>query len=220
MTTVLDVREIKEEIAVKLRNADIFTTTQRSVTTTTATGSFSGDSTFVINKTDVKNIRSITVAGTPLVFGTEYSVDYDFLDTTIKCKITFVAAQTGNYSIPYDHGPDKIFPDLPRTDLSISSFPRIAIDVIGSNTAEIEIGAGNNLTAISFSVIVYDDNSEDIEDYLKAIWTFFIANKKNFYHLVFITKLATGPLLPFTEGRQKVMQKSMDFLAPFNLETA
>lgn len=220
MVTVNDYAEIKEELVVFLRNQDIYTTTQRGVTTTTATGTWSSATSQLINKTNVRNIRSITVDGTPLAFGTDYTVDYSFSDTTIKCKISLVAAQTGDYIITYDYGTDKIFPSLAKNELTISSFPRIGIHIIGDANSDIDMPGDMEESVISFTVAVYDKKTNAIDATLKLIRAAFIGNKKAFYYLTYVRRLSTGPLLPFNLAKGgKVYLRAIDYLSPYNFET-
>jgi len=222
MTSVVDLREVKEELAVSLKNADILTITQRGVTTATDTGTFAADSTHLIAVSTVRNIRSITVGGSPLAFGTDYSVDYDYDDAgTIKCQITFVAAQTGAYSIPYDFGADeRIFVGFPKNTRKISDFPVIGMDIIGADSNDIEITGSTERLNLTLTIIVYDKKVEDIEGYIKSIKEHIIANKKSFFHLAYIRLLAMGNIGLFSEGnKQKVFQRNIDYLAPFNYET-
>ena len=116
------------------RNSDIMTVSERGVTTIAATGTFAADSSFLIVRTNVKNVRSVVVGGDTLVLGTDYDYDTDFLDTTIKTKITFTVAQTGAYTITYDYGTDKIHADYPRDDLKLTSYPRIAVILLADNS--------------------------------------------------------------------------------------
>jgi len=216
----LDIKQIKQELVVFVRNQDIFTTTQRAVTTTSATGTFSADSDLVIDVTNIKNIRSVTVGGVLLSFGSDYQVDYMYLDTTIKCKITFTVAQTGAYTIPYDYGADKIFPDFPKTKLSISSFPRIAVDIISMQTSP--GGFGNVYQSIfTFTVVVYDKTISDLTDYITKIRTVFIENRTSFYYMnSLVNPLSLGPLItmPLEKGKDKIMQQNIDFESVFNYE--
>lgn len=216
----LDWNGIKEEITVYLRNSDIYTITQRSVTTATATGTFASTSSLLINRTNVKNIRSITVVTTELTFGTDYTVDYWYNDSgTRKCKITFVAAQTGAYSIPYDYGSDLIFEGRPRVDLTLSSFPRLAVEVLGDDTSDADIGGDTEESNISFAITVFDDDSDDIDSALKSVRTKMLEYKKSFYYLKYVHRLNTGPLLPFVLSKGKVDQKAINYMSNFNFET-
>ena len=219
MTNIIDPKDIKAEVVYWLRNSDIFTVTQRSVTTTTATGTFAVDSTYSIAVTNIKNIRSIVVGSTTLTYGTDYTYDTDFLDTTIKTKITFTAAQTGDYTITYDYGSDKIFPDFPRADLTIDSFPRIGFDII--NMPSTPGGFGNvNITEVNISIIVYGLDTDDIQDWIKTIRTNLITDQLNFYNLFVVRPTLVGPAIksPTELGRDKVFQQNIDLIGEWNYE--
>jgi len=216
----IDIWEIKKEWVFFLRNQDIFTTTQRDVTTATETGTFAADDEFIINRTNVKNIRSVTVDGNVLSYGIDYNVDIDYLDTTIKCRITFTTDQTGDYTIVYDYGSDKIFPDFPRDDLTLSSFPRIGADVI-STTSELLDMDGTLVTAVSITTIVYTERLKDLANYITDISTSLQANKRNFYYIgKFVYKISVGPILKIPEeiSLDKIFQQNIDIRGILNFE--
>lgn len=218
--TIFDQATVLEEVTVALRNADILTTTQRSVTTTSATGTLSSATSLLINSSSVKNVRSVTVATVVLSFGSDYTVDYDYNDAgTYKCKITFSTAQSGAYSVSYDYGTDKIFYDYPRSDLKLSSFPRIAVGFIDVSS---EVGGmGNvNLNRYDLSVVVYDSDPDAIRAYIKSIRTWVVNNQNSLYYLKVIKPVLVGPLVPsnFEKLYDKVFQQNLDFTSRFNLE--
>lgn len=216
MTSVIDIYDVREELVFTLRNADILSTSERNVTTYTDTGTFSADSTHTVGNspTQLKNVRSITVAGSPLSF----SDDYTYVTNT--GVITFTSPQTGAYSIQYDSGTDKIFSDFPKTNLSVSSFPRIAVDVIGMNTVTSDVGANTNMTELSLTINVYSPSTKDIDTYITSIKTHFIQNKKTFSYLDFVEIRGVGNLREFIPGQQKIFMRNIDYYAPFNLEEA
>ena len=207
---LIDYWKIKQELTVLVRNGDIFTITQRGVTTQQDTGTFSTTSTHTLatTPTTVKNVRNIEVGSADLTLWTDYSVNYD------TGVITFVAAQTGAYVIDYDTGStDKIFPDFPKTELKISSFPRISLDILDVST---EIGGFGNVNKnnIDFTVIVYATSIEDINNYLTAIRSLFINNRADLrQQLGIIRPIRTGPILtsPNIHKGTKVFQQNIDF---------
>lgn len=217
--TVLDIGAIKEELVVFLRNQDILSISERGVTTKEDTGTFVAQITHLINKPNVKNIRSISVGANELTFGTDYTVDYYYDDSgTIKCKITFNTAQTGGYSINYDYGTDKIWPDFPRDDLSISSYPRIGVDIISITTAPFGVGGNTDISNILFSVRVYGDPTSNLNTYMTSIRTAFLTERKNFYNLGFIKPVGVGPLIEDGK-RQQILSQNIDFMSMFNVES-
>jgi len=216
MTNVIDPEEILKEVTVFIRNSDALSTTIRNVTTATATGTFAADTYLDISVSNVKNIRSITVGGVLKTRYTDYTVNYNY--STTKTRITFIAAQTGVYSIPYDYGTDKIFPDYPKSELKISNFPRVAIDVLSIATDAGGLG-NTNLSQITFSVTAYASKKNDIMDYIRNIRTAFIENQLNFYYLgSYIRPILTGPLIVTEDARDKIFQQNIDFVAPVNYE--
>lgn len=218
MTTVIDYKKIKDEIVMILRNGDVFTITERGVTTTTDTGSWSSISTHLINVNNIKNIRSITVDAIPLTFGTDYTYNIDYNDVgTKKCQITLNTAQTGSYVITYDYGIDKIYPDYPRTDLTISSYPRISVGIIGDTSSEESADGSIKEASVSLSISAYDENAENVEDYLKSVRTILLANQKLLYYSKYLYRLASGPLVQF--GNYKIQTRNIDYLSVYNLET-
>lgn len=216
--TYLNFKKIKQELITFIRNSDIFTVTQRSVTTETLTGTFTSTTEHIIDRTNIKNIRSIKVGITTLTYGTDYDYDVNFLQTTIKTKITFTVAQTGTYEIVLDYGTDKIFPDFPRNDLTITSFPRIGLDVV--STLSNPGGLGKVIqNEFSFTVVFYDFKQEDIDDYISLLREKFIDKWDMFYYLKgVIYPLSVGPLIKSTYGQDKIMQKNVDFKVILNFE--
>lgn len=218
MTEVIDTKLVRQELVVFLRNQNIFTTTQRGVTTQSDTGTFASDSshTLATAPTTARNVRSIVIASVTKKLGTDYTVDY----TT--GVITFTSAQTGDYTISYDTGgTPKVYPDFPRDDLKISAFPRIGLDIITIPSSA--GGLGNvNVSDISFTVVVYDKKSEDISDYITAIRTAFITAQTSFYYMgIYVKPTSIGPILksPREKGKDKILQQNIDFVSKFKYET-
>jgi len=218
---VLSIQKIKNEWVYFLRNSDVFSISQRNVSTTTATGTFSSATSYSIPVTNIKNIRSITVDSTSLSYITDYIYDIDFLDTTIKTKITFTTAQTGAYVITYDYGTDKIYPDFPRSDLTISSFPRMGFDII--NIASNVGGFGGvNLNKVSLGTIIYAPKTEDLQAYIDSLRLAIFNAKLSFNYLgKYVRIVTTGPIITSERetGKDKIFQQNIDVVGDFNIES-
>ena len=213
----MDITKIKQEQVVFLRNQNIFTITQRGVTTTTQEATISAATEITIAKTTVKNIRSITVGGTAKALGTDYTADYN--DST-GCVITFGSAQTGASVVTYDYGTDKIYPDFPRDDLTINSYPRIAIDILNAPIDAFGIGGDTFISDVTYTIVVYAKKSGDLDTYIQAIKDAYVSNAKNFYYLSFVKPILIGPTINSTDKQDEIMQKNIDILGMFNVETA
>lgn len=210
---------IKQELVVFLRNADVMTTTLRGVTTTSDTGSWSGATSHLINRSNVRNIRSITVDSSLLVFGTDYTVDYFYNDAgTRKCKITLNASQTGDYSISYDYGYDKIYPDDPQETLTIDDFPQMRVDISGTNTRQ--AGIGNELrTSIMVEVTIYGPSKTDIQNYMTSIRSAMVSAAETFYYAEpYIKPSLTTGIIKNDKFSDKIFQQTAEFEMPYTTE--
>lgn len=213
----LNIQSVKQEQADFLRNNDVFSTTQRGVTTANATGTLSGTKVITISRTNVKNIRSITVGGASKVLGTDWTADYKHAN---GCVITFEANQTGDYVVSHDYGTDSIFPDFPRDDLTINSYPRIAVDILNVSIDAFGVGGSQFISNVALTIVVYDDNSDDLDGYIQTIKDLYVSNAKNFYYLKFVKPTLIGPTINSPDKRDEIMQKNLDILGQFNVDTA
>jgi len=212
----MNIPSIKQEQTDFLKNQDIFTTTQRGVTTVNATGTLSDSDTITISRTNVKNIRSITIATVSKSLGTDYTVDYKH---TNGCVITFESNQTGAYVVSHDYGSDKIYPDFPRDDLTINSYPRIAVEILNVPIDAFGIGGEDFISDVTFTIVVYANKSADLDDYIQTIKDLYVTNAKNFYYLNFIKPILIGPTINSPDKKDEIMSKNIDLVGMFNVDT-
>lgn len=213
--TKTSIFDIKKELLIFLRNSDIISISDRGVTTSTDTGTFTADTSYTVstNPTLLKNIRSIVVGGITLKFGTEYSVNYK------TGEITFIVSQTGAYTIIYDQGStDRIYPDYPQPFLKQKDFPRVALDIISGVSNEFGIGAEITQSEYIMSITFYDKDHEDVEEAIALIRGLLMDNKKNFFYIPFLTVTNMGPLLVSPFGQDKIVQRNQDFMVKFIFE--
>ena len=215
----MDIPKIKQEQVVFLRNNDVFSVAERGVTTATKEGTLSGTDTITISAIAVKNIRSITVGGTPKYVGTDYTVVYP-KKGVVDCVITFGSNQTGDYVVTYDYGSDKIHPDFPRNDLTINSYPRIAVDVINASIEPLGIGGDSFISNVAMTIVIFSNNSDDLDSYVQAIKTLYVSNAKNFYYLNFVKPTLVGPTINSPDKKDEIMQKNIDIQGMFSVDTA
>lgn len=218
---MFDLTKVNYEMAQFLRNANVFTTTQRGVTTASATGTFAAETTLLINRTNVKNVRSVVVAAVTLVYGRDYDVYVNYDDSgTIKCRIVFGSAQTGAYTVSYDYGTDRIFSDYPRQDLTISSFPRIGFDTVDVPITPAGFG-GVDRYEVNMSINVYDLTATAIKGYINTVRSAIFGAKTSFWYIGrYVHVVAIGPILnsPFEMGKDVVMQQNVDVRGEFTYE--
>jgi len=217
---MIDIKKARNELVYFLRNSDIFTTTYRGVTTTTITPTLSSATEYLIDVTNVKNIRSLSVGGTPLRFGFDYYYDTNYLDTTIKTKITFNTAQTGASEIIYDFGSDKIWGDFPKTQLTISQFPRIGLGLVDSPSTPAGL-QGVDVSDLNFTIMCYDLSQNDLNEYIIDMRNKIKLNLHNWYYIGSYVQLKSiGPVIltPKDLGNNKLMSQALDIVGKYNYE--
>lgn len=225
MVTALNEGNIKKEILNTLRNADIFTTTQRSVTTVTDNFTATAGQT-VFNLTyEPRNIRAVTVASVSKY----YFLDYEF-DAVAKTLTLYSGASLNNaVAIQYDYGTtggggDKIYPDFPREDLSLNSYPRIGFQIISIATQPLGLGATHYMSdlVVSFKVTVPADKIstiggvEYLETTKKALRQALLNNQTSFKLFKYIKPTFTSPNIPGQNN--KIISKIEDYMIRFLVE--
>jgi hypothetical protein len=211
----ITLNQIKKEIVNLIRNENIITTTIRGVTTKQDTGTFTNILNYTLATTPLltKNIRSVIVGSNTLKWGRDYTLDFE------TGVITFTSAQTGVYTISYDTGStDRIFPDYPQANLKLNQFPRIAVDIIGSTSNEVGIGASITQSTYNITIICYSKSQEEIEEMVTKVKKLIMDNKKNLHYSAFITPTAQGPILISEFGERKMFQRNQDCQVRFSFD--
>jgi hypothetical protein len=207
---------IKNEFLNFLRNSDIFSTTIRGVTTDTDSGTTSetGAETITLANTGVKNIRAVTYDGDSISLGTDYTIDID------NNQITFLSVVPDKaYTVQYDYGSgDKIYPDYPRTDLVISSYPRLGFDIYGQTTES--GGFGNvNVTSFRFDVNLYATSRKSAEGYIDTLRSKIIDAQTDLYYISYMKPINVRTIEPIDiRGKNKVYMIGFDIESRNNYE--
>jgi virulence-associated protein VapD len=213
--------DIKQELINFVRNQDIISISERGVTTATET--FNGDNTtvnFDLSNTNLKNVREVIVDTVTLSYGTDYSVDFDGSNPG---RITFTTAPstgTNNISVEYDYGnSDRIYPDYPRPDLTLSSYPRIALEISQINSNDFGIGGTDTISNLNIECVIFDVNVKPLEDKTTDLRNAFRTNQKNFYNFQFIHPTLVGPVIKPTDRSDEILNKNLTFQILNEVET-
>jgi hypothetical protein len=219
--TTLSVMNIRNELAHFLRNSDVLSVAVRGVTTISSETfvATSGQTVFSLAHYPVRNVRSLTVNGVAKYYVRDYTVDFSSGVVTLN-----TGASLGvSVIFSYDYGSsDKIFPDFPRDDLTLVSFPRIGVELTSMTTEPIGLGGANHLSTLLFTVIVAVPVNKDVdvaggfgglsdlEATMTLIRTAVSAGAKTFYSFPWISAQSMGPLLKGVND--KVLQQTCDFV--------
>ncbi len=141
--------------------------------------------------------------------------DSDSFGTTITFG-TAPAAGDANIVVSYDYTSDtakteRVYPDFPRTDLTLKHYPRLGIDIIASPSREVGANADLVLTDMFIRTIAYATKTKDVDDMINDIRSDIINNKKNFYNFNLISPVSMGPVDPEPNRHKKVVSRSCDF---------
>jgi hypothetical protein len=223
--STFELENIREEIMHTLRNADIFSTTIRGVTTVTDNITGIAGSTITPTHSTLKNIRSLTITAVNKYFIKDYMINFS------TGVITLVSALSGGEAIVlnYDYGTgDKVYPDMPRSDLTLESFPRIGISLVSPSTEPLGLGGMVHITDYLISIYVWMPvnkvstiagglgGGDDLNDTMSDVRNAIRANAKSFYSFPYITPTSGTPVTVGTN--QKIIQISQDFLVKFMVE--
>ena len=215
-----DLRKLKQELLIFVRNANILTLVQRGATNTTETFNGTGlQFNFdVANGTTIKNVREVQVNAVVQTFGIDYTVDYEDANPG---RVNFIVAPpvgVNNVSIEYEYGTDSIYSDFPRTDLSLKSYPRIGLKVYRSSTESFGIGGTAEIGSWFVRVGVWDEDMRMVDDYLTLIRNAFMTGNKSFYYFQFIDPQETDELRVVGKRHDEIVAKSLLLKIPLQVE--
>lgn len=223
----IDLQNVREELTHFLRNGDVLSIGIRGVSTTTDPFTATlGQTVFTLTNTAVKNIRTCTVATVAKKLFRDFTMNWNTGVLTL-----LVGAGSGDaVSIIYDYGTgDHIYPDLPRSDLKITSYPRVGIELTSITTKPFQLGGITHISEILATVIVWVPankdsavaggfgGTENLNDLMRDIRSVIRANEKGFFTTPYIYPMGTNPMIP-SEDRKNI-QGSQDFNMKFIIET-
>ena len=213
----MNLQKIREELCVFLRNANVISKAQRGVTTYTDTYTALGAQTiFTVTQPGIKNVRSVKKNTIVLSYGGQYEVNYHEGD--VQLSSSTIAGDI--IAIEYDAGEgDKIYPDLPRTDIDLERYPRLGFEDISHNTTEQALNGDLLRTDVLISMVAYADKKDTVLEILSRARNAVIANRKSFFHFCYITPAGVGPMGQSAGRADKIVQKNQDFRIPFIYET-
>lgn len=217
--TVTDIRDIKEELVVWLRNN--ITDPSSRMTAGSIVETADGTQTeFITAHADAANITSVTVSGVAQSFGTDYTTDYKNDTMSGSPSITFNTAPTSGVEIQvnYEYGTPWIFPDYPHVNLSLDNYPRMSIDIIASREEPMGIGGTTTISDYMVSIIAFAKRTEVVDDLLQEARSGLIANMKNFYYFDYIQPTGYGPMGRHPERHDKIFSRNLDGIIKFKVD--
>ena len=226
--TTINLQNLRDELSHFLRYSDILSISVRGVTRTSAEGYVvvvGGEATHTFANVPIRDFKVVTVNSVSKFFLRDYTVN--FVTGTLTWNSSLFEGDV--VAITYDYGSsDKIYPDMPRDDLSLTSFPRVGIELTSLSTEPFGLGGANHISDIVITIIVWasvnKDSSiaggfgglTDLENTMTSIRDVIRNAAKTFYTFPWIYPKGTNPITRSTNN--KVMQHSQDFMIRFRTE--
>lgn len=218
---------MKEEICHSLRTGDVLSISVRGVSAKTDTFTATASQTvFTLTYTNIKNIRSLTVNSVAKYYLRDYTVAWATGVVTLNTGATI----NDPVSIIYNYGSsgDKIYPDLPRDDLTLTSYPRVGIELTSITTQPFGLGGMVHMSDLLITIFAWMPANIDtavsggfggqtaLSTLVYNIRNVIRTNAKSYYTFTYITPAGTGPLLKGEDG--KLLTQSQDFQIKFKTE--
>jgi len=209
---IMDPYKLKEELIIFFRKKLNDPLSRGTIKTNTQSGTGSKVK-FELPDDDVKFIDCIYVNGTLQTNYADYYVNYNDSMQLSNPVVYFLSppASGAIVEIKYSYGTSWIYPDTPRTDLSINSYPRVNVNFISMRTMEDGLGSLGNITDILGSVAVWSSKQNELASIVKDARTLIMQNKKDFHYFKIIIPQSTGPVLTPPNREDKVLQQNQDF---------
>lgn len=219
---VIDDYVVNEELSIFLRNQNILTRAQREVASFSQSFTMNGtDSSVTLTNTNVKNIRSVASNAVVMTNYQNYTVHYEdhYGGTVGTISLTNTPANNVTIAVNGDYGgTDHVHPDFPRADLSMSSYPRVSVEVVDVRTTGGAIGGKAHDNDLMVSVSVFADKKQDIREYARSVRNAILTNNKSFQNFSYIKPMTGGPILKDPERKEKIEQKTDDYIIPHEWE--
>lgn len=218
-TGIIDLFRLKEEIIVWLRKNLTDPKVRGTIKISMQSGTGSKVK-FELPDDDVKYVDHILVDGAIQANYTDYYVDYnDKLQLSNPVVYFLTPPSNGSaVEIKYNHGTSWIYPDIPRVDLGIDSYPRVNVRFVSLRTSEGGLGSGSNITDILGSIMIWSASESELMDMIKNTRTLIMQNKKDFHYFKLMVPQGTGPVLTSPGREEKIIEQTQDFLIQFRLE--
>jgi len=208
----MNLNELIKELVMDLR-ANITDPKNRG---STKTDVFSGDdntTTFTLSELGVKTITLVKVDGVTKTYGTDYTVDLKEEDPSQYPTVTFTTAPptgTDNVEVTFKYGETWVYPDYPRTDLSLNKYPRLALVELASNSTPSSLWENKIVTQFYFDVIAYADKAYTVRKILNEVKERILNHGKSFYTVDnVIQPVGLGPLGAEPNRADKILSQNL-----------
>ena len=217
---LIDFLVLKEEL-VKFLRRNLTDPNSRMSSRTDMFTATSNQLKFVLTDTTAKVIKKVMVNNSVLTEYTQYYTEYQDKNTLNYPTVYLLTPATKNdiVEIEYTYGSsDWIYPDYPRVDITIDSYPRVMIDFLTMTTREMSLGAADNISELIVTNIIWSKKPNELYDLISQVRQLFMENKKNFFFFPIIYPMRISPVIKSPDRAESIIQMSQDFSIPLKVE--
>jgi len=209
---ILDFLRLNEELITFFRSNLTDPSSRGTIETNTQSGTGSKLS-FEVPRTTAKFVKSVTVNDTLKKAWEDYYVDFKDKNALSKPVVYFLTppANGAKVDIVFTYGLSWVYPDKPRIEISLDSYPRCRVNVFPIMTNEMNLGADSNISELRGELTIYSAKTNEVTDTISEARRLIMENKKNFHHFKFITpSLTTQPIVTFMK-ENRIIQQTQGF---------
>jgi len=216
---IMDFSRIQEELTLFFREKLPDPSNRGSIETNTQTGTGSKVK-FELPISSINCVYTVLVNDTVQTKFTDYYVNYKDRNALSNPIVYFLTPPSNGARVDFVHHYDTtwIYPDVPRVDLSLDSYPRANIRILSVRTNEGGLGSTSNITDILGSVTIWSIKENQLTEIIKNVRELIMQNKKDFHYFKLIVPQSTGPIIVSSGREERIVQQSQDFEIKFRLE--
>jgi len=211
--TLIKTQNVLLELVMFLRN-NVTDPSTRGTSTHQDYTATAAQTDFVITTNYPTNIESVTQNEVAIAFGTNYTFNYE----TKTLILTTGATLNDAIVINYHYGDTWIYPDFPRLDLGLSSYPRISVKGLVRTNQVLGLSLDGMKTDFSFRIGIFMNNRNDVIEMVDTLVQLFWTNKKSFYYFnAIIPNSTAGPGIDPTR-KKEIYIADIDFTIPIQAQ--
>jgi hypothetical protein len=222
----LNYNNMKYEVLNMVRNSNVFTISERGMTTAIDTFTAAGGAEeFALTNNVVHNVRYVNVNDIALTFGSDYVLVYSYNSEGFRSAITGVSITkvldiNDVVTVQYDYSSsaDKIYPDWPQGSLTINSFPRLGFSFLTGKPSVVAVD-GVEQTDFRISFTIKGFSIEKVNDNLATLRQLIKTNQQGLYYSNILRVVNIRAADDAGEvGKHKIFQAILDVKDEINIE--
>lgn len=215
-TTAFHIVDIKDDflnaLRVNLNSVDPLARVTETTTNFTAT---SGQTIFPLDTQTMSYVKSVTIDSVPKILHVDYEISWTganqgsvilTVGATVGASVSIIWGDISGSS-------NFIYPDMPRTDISQNTQPRIGFQLTDSSQLA---GAGGGTAYgiwhdILLQIKVVGRDTYEVDSICQSIKNYIEPNCKNFYYFRFITPKTLAEYDNFSDNTKQSCAKVMEY---------